>query len=255
MEKSPVDILFGKRNFYEFLESLEKMVPEKGVKTIKEILIKDSFNLEEKRKIQTFVPPNIKITTVSGRELDRIASDKNHQGYVIIRTKQKSFQSQSWEQFKSAVESGEGPILILDRIQDPGNLGNILRTAECFGVKHVLMSDRDTSPITPVVEKSSAGAIHHLNIFRVSNLAQSLEYLKKNEYWIMATDEEGSEEIWETLPEPENLAIILGNEGEGVKKILLENSDYIARIGLHGSVSSLNVVVACGITLDRVVNG
>jgi 23S rRNA (guanosine2251-2'-O)-methyltransferase len=254
VEKKPVDILFGKRNFFEFLESLEATLPEKGVKSIREVLLKDSIPSEEKKRILSYLPPHIKCSLVSIRELDRVASDKNHQGYVIIRTKQKSFQSQTWEQFKQTIEPGEGPILILDRIQDPGNLGNLLRTAECLGVNHVIMSDRDTAPISPVVEKSSAGAIHHLNIFRISNLSQAMERLKELEYWILATDEDGSEEIWEDLPEPNNMAIIMGNEGEGVKRILLEHADYKGRIALQGSVSSLNVVVACGITLDRIVN-
>ncbi|MCW7471088.1 23S rRNA (guanosine(2251)-2'-O)-methyltransferase RlmB [Leptospira kanakyensis] len=254
MEKSPVEILFGKRNFYEFLESLEQMAPERGIKTIREVIVKDSMGTEEKQRIRGYIPNSVKFTTVSTRELDRIASDKNHQGYVIIRTKQKSFASLGFEQFKQNVEAGEGPILILDRIQDPGNLGNILRTAECMGVKHVLMSDRDTSPITPVVEKVSAGAVHHLQIYRVANLMHGMEYLKKNEYWILATDEEGEESIWETLPDATQMAIIMGNEGEGVKRLLLEEADYVARIPLFGSVTSLNVVVACGITLDRVQN-
>lgn len=254
MEKKPVDILFGKRNFFEFLESLDTMIPEKGVKSIREILLKDSIPSEEKKRIQAYLPPHIKCSLVSIRELDRVAGDKNHQGYIIIRTKQKSFQSQTWEQFKQTIEPGEGPILILDRIQDPGNLGNILRTAECLGVKHIVMSDRDTAPISPVVEKSSAGAVHHLNIFRIANLSQAMERLKELEYWVLATDEEGSEEIWDDLPDADNMAIIMGNEGEGVKRILLEHADYKGRIALQGSVSSLNVVVACGITLDRIVN-
>jgi 23S rRNA (guanosine2251-2'-O)-methyltransferase len=254
MEKKPVDILFGKRNFFEFLESLDTMLPEKGVKSIREILLKDSVTSEEKKRIQSYLPPNIKCTLVSTRELDRVAGDKNHQGYVIIRTKQKSFQSQNWEQFKSHIEPGQGPILILDRIQDPGNLGNLLRTAECLGVSCIIMSDRDTAPISPVVEKSSAGAVHHLNIFRIANLSQAMEKLKELEYWILATDEEGSEEIWDDLPNPENMVVIMGNEGEGVKRILLEHADYKGRIALQGSVTSLNVVVACGITLDRIVN-
>jgi 23S rRNA (guanosine2251-2'-O)-methyltransferase len=120
-----------------------------------------------------------------------------------------------------------------------------------MGVKHVLMSDRDTSPITPVVEKVSAGAIHHIQIYRVANLKHGIDFLKKNEYWILATDEEGEEGIWETLPDVSQMAVIMGNEGEGVKRILLEDADYVARIPLYGAVTSLNVVVACGITLDR----
>lgn len=255
MEKNPVDILFGKRNFFEFLESLEQMIPEKGIKSIREVIVKDNVTSEERLRIKGYLPTHIKFSTASTREMDRIAGDKNHQGYIIVRTKQKAFQSLNFENFKTNISEGLGPILILDRIQDPGNLGNILRTAECMGVQHVLISDRDTSPITPVVEKVSAGAVHHLSIYRVANLSHGIEYLKKHGYWILATDEEGEEEIWEDLPSSESMAVILGNEGEGIKKILLTESDYIARIPLHGSVSSLNVVVACGITLDRVKNG
>lgn len=251
MEKSPVEILFGKRNFFEFLESLEQMSPERGIKTIREVIVKDGIGNEEKQRIKSYLPNSIKFTTVSSRELDRIAHDKNHQGYVIIRTKQKSFSSLGFEQFKQNINPNEGPILILDRIQDPGNMGNLLRTAECMGVKHVLMSDRDTSPITPVVEKVSAGAIHHIQIYRVANLKHGIEFLKKNDYWILATDEEGDEDIWDTLPDISQMAVIMGNEGEGVKRILLEDADYVARIPLYGAVTSLNVVVACGITLDR----
>ncbi|MDF3820110.1 23S rRNA (guanosine(2251)-2'-O)-methyltransferase RlmB [Leptospira sp. 96542] len=251
MEKNPVDILFGKRNFYEFLESLEQMSPEKGFKTIREIIVKDSIGNEEKTRIKSYLPNQVKFTLASTRELDRIAMDKNHQGYVIIRTKQKAFQSLNFEQFKQNIEPMNGPVLILDRIQDPGNLGNILRTAECMGVKHVLMSDRDTSPITPVVEKVSAGAVHHLSIYRVANLKHGIEFLKKNEYWILATDDEGDESLWDNLPDANQMAVIMGNEGEGIKRVLLEDSDYIGRIPLFGMVSSLNVVVACGITLDR----
>ncbi|GBF49114.1 tRNA (guanosine-2'-O-)-methyltransferase [Leptospira ryugenii] len=252
MEKKPLEILFGKRNFFEFLESLDSMTPEKGVSSIREVLLKDSISSEEKRRISSLLPSHTKIKTLSLKELDRIAMDKNHQGYVILRQRQKQLTALNWEQFKENVGPGEGPILILDRIQDPGNLGNLIRTAECLGVKHIVLSDRDTAPISPVVEKSSAGAIHHVHIYRFANLNSAIERLKEKEYWILATDEEGTEEVWDDLPSAEQIAIIMGNEGEGIKRILLESADYIARIPLYGSISSLNVVVACGITLDRV---
>lgn len=142
----------------------------------------------------------------------------------------------------------------MDRIQDPGNLGNILRTAECFGITNIILPERESAGITPVVEKVSSGAISFLKIFTVKNLANTLELLKENGYWIVSTSDRGTEENWSKLPELEELVILMGNEGEGVKRILLEKSDFVLRIPMHGNLSSLNVTVATGIVLDRIVN-
>lgn len=252
MEKKSLDLLFGKRNFFEFLEASQSLSEDRFSGLLREVLVKDSLSNEEKQRIRSLVPNTVKFSTVSVRELDKITQNQNHQGYVLIRNRQKSFSALNLEAFKANISIGMGPILLLDRIQDPGNLGNLIRTAECLGVKEIVLTDRDTAPISPVVEKASSGAIHHVRLYRVSNLSHVIEHLKKKEYWVLATDEEGDEELWEDLPEASSLAIMMGNEGEGIKRILLEDADYIGRIPLLGSVTSLNVVVACGITLDRI---
>lgn len=252
MEKKQSDLTFGKRNFYEFLEAGNRA--PKALLSIREIILKDGISSEERRKINELTHGDIKISIASAKEIDKIAPGKNHQGYIIIKNRSKEKASSGWEQFKNYIEPGMGPLLILDRIQDPGNLGGILRTAECFGAKAVILSDRDTCPITDVVEKTSAGALHSLEIFRIANLHQCLEFLKDKEYWIVATDETGDED-WSKLPDSDQIALIMGNEGEGVKRILLETSDFQVRIPLSGVVSSLNVSVATGIAFDRIVNG
>lgn len=252
MEKKQSDLTFGKRNFFEYLEAGSRA--PKALQSIREIILKDGISSEERRRIQELTQGMVKVSTVSAKEIEKLAPGKNHQGYIIIKNRTKEKQASGWEQFKNYIEPGMGPLLILDRIQDPGNLGGILRTAECFGAKAVVLSDRDTCPITDVVEKTSAGALHSLDIFRIANLHQCVEFLKENEYWIVSTDETG-EEDWSKLPDGSQVALIMGNEGEGIKRILLESSDFQVRIPLKGVVTSLNVSVATGIALDRIVNG
>ena len=99
----------------------------------------------------------------------------------------------------------------------------------------------------------SSGAIHHLKIFKVVNLRQVIDFLKENGYWVVATSDRGMDS-WDKLPELHETAVIMGNEEAGVKRILLENADFVFQIPMHGKVSSLNVVVATGIVLDRIVN-
>jgi 23S rRNA (guanosine2251-2'-O)-methyltransferase len=136
---------------------------------------------------------------------------------------------------------------------DTGNLGSILRTAECFGITHIIIPERDMAPINDTVERISSGALHHIQLFRVTNLNQTLELLKEKGYWIVITSDSGSED-WSGLPNANELAIVLGNEEKGVKRLLNENSDFKLRIPMHGEISSLNVAVSCGIVLDRIIN-
>ena len=130
---------------------------------------------------------------------------------------------------------------------------NILRTAECFGFTTIVLSERESAPINDTVERMSSGAIHHLKIFKVVNLRQVIDFLKENGYWVVATSDRGMDS-WDKLPELHETAVIMGNEEAGVKRILLENADFVFQIPMHGKVSSLNVVVATGIVLDRIVN-
>jgi 23S rRNA (guanosine2251-2'-O)-methyltransferase len=200
------------------------------------------------------LPDDIKISYVSGGDLDSLLPGKNHQGIVLLREI-----NQTREKYKSLddliddVTNQKGIILALDRIQDVGNLGNILRTAECFGVKYIVIPERDSAQINETVEKISSGALHHLDVYRVTNLNSTLEKLKEHGYWTVSTDENGIED-WSKLPDSSEIVLVMGNEGKGVKRLVQENSDFLVRIPLHGSISSLNVSVATGIALDRIVN-
>ncbi|PJZ70568.1 23S rRNA (guanosine(2251)-2'-O)-methyltransferase RlmB [Leptospira perolatii] len=240
------DYIFGKRNVSEILESSYNSEEEFP---IQEIWIKSSPSKEIKDLLSR-LPKSVKVNEVSISKLDQLSSGANHQGIVALRTLLHKGDRKSFEEH---LETCKGPVLILDRIQDPGNLGNILRTAECFGVETILIPERESAGITPLVEKIASGALAYLKVFRVGNLAQVLEKLQKKGFWIASTSDKG-EEDWSKLPPWEELAIIVGNEGEGAKRILLEKSDFVLRIPLHGHISSLNVTVATGIILDRLKN-
>lgn len=240
--------IYGRRNLEEFLS-------QGNVSDIVDVWVKDSFYGEAVSSYLRDLPDKSIVQKKTTRELDKVLHGANHQGIVVWvqEKKQSPTKPKSFQSWKESLLPHQGPVLLLDRIQDPGNLGSILRTAECFGVKTVIIPERGSCGITDVVTRASSGALHYLNVFQVANLSRVVDELKKKEYWVVSTSDQG-EENWEDLPDAEDLVIIMGNEGEGVKNILMEESDYLVRIPLHGNISSLNVSIACGVTLDRIVN-
>lgn len=250
MEKSPVKkrAIYGRRN-------VEEYVQQGDLKSITEVWTKESFYGEAMSTYLRDLPDKSIVHKKSPRDMDRSLHGVNHQGIVMwVQEQTPSIKPKKYAEWKESLEPHQGPILLLDRIQDPGNMGSILRSAECFGVKTVIYPERGSCGITDTVIRASSGAMHYLQVFQVANLSRVVEELKKKEYWVVATSDQGDEETWEELPSPEDLVIILGNEGEGVKNILMEESDYLVRIPLHGQLSSLNVSVACGVVLDRITN-
>ncbi|WP_082270408.1 23S rRNA (guanosine(2251)-2'-O)-methyltransferase RlmB [Leptospira interrogans] len=243
------EYIFGKRTLIELTEA--NLGKEHSYPFI-QLYIKENPGTEIVEKILNKIPSFVQVHRVSVSKLDSLVPGRNHQGIVALKapSKQTTFDKKNLEEFLS---EKPGAFLILDRIQDPGNLGNILRTAECFGITNIILPERESAGITPVVEKVASGALSFLKIFTVKNLANTLELLKENGYWIISTSDRGTED-WSKLPDLNELVILMGNEGEGIKRILMEKSDFVLRIPMHGNLSSLNVTVATGIVLDRIVN-
>ncbi|MCK6379638.1 MAG: 23S rRNA (guanosine(2251)-2'-O)-methyltransferase RlmB [Leptospiraceae bacterium] len=245
--------IYGKQNVKEFFRKLKSSNSNEKV-SIREILVKKNPSKDIEKEILSFIPKGFHITYISTEEFDSLFPNSNHQGIAVVQDTKKEFSnSLDFSDLKKDITEKKGPILILDRIQDPGNLGNILRTAECFGVQFVIIPERESCDITNAVEKVSSGATHYLKIYKVTNLKQVIEVLKEKGYWVVAGTEKG-ESSPKNLPSKEETCLILGNENEGIKKILLEHSDFTYRINLHGKIESLNVGVSCGILLDRIVN-
>lgn len=143
-------------------------------------------------------------------------------------------------------------VLILDHLTDVHNFGAIIRTAEARGVKNIIIPRDRSADVNEIVYKTSAGAINNINIIKVSNIINSINYLKDNHFFIYSTDMKGTD--YRKLSYPPNIAIIIGNEEKGVSPLVLKNSDEIIKIPMKGDINSLNASVAAGIILFGVDN-
>ena len=192
---------------------------------------------------------NIPIIEVEPQKLDTLAEGANHQGIVALAA-MKEYSTVD-DMLALASERNEKPLIVIcDSIEDPHNLGAIIRCAECAGAHGIIIPKRRSVGITATVYKSSAGAIEHMLIAKVANLNTTVEELKEKGLWIFAAEAGGSP-YYETDFNC-GCGIILGSEGNGVSRLLKENSDYIVSIPMYGKVNSLNVSTAASVILCHV---
>lgn len=189
---------------------------------------------------------NVPVRGVSREELDRIA--RNHQG-VVARVGE--FRYADIEDLLAvAQERGEPAfLLMLDSVQDPQNFGTLLRTAEAVGVHGVIMAERRAVGVTAAVVKASAGAVNHLKIARVTNLARTIEKLARANVWVVGIENVPEAKDFSRMDFKMALALVLGSEGEGLSRLVREKCDFLVRLPMWGKVSSLNVGIAGAIVL------
>jgi len=190
----------------------------------------------------------VSVRFVSREELDREAGTREHQGVVAV------VGSKRYLDLEDLLAQAKQPALfvLLDGIEDPHNLGAILRTAYCAGADGVVLPERRAAGITPVAEKSSAGASEHLAVARVTNLNRALEQLKEAGVWLVGLDERGTQSFTEVdLTGP--TGIVLGGEGKGLHEQVRAKCDFLVSIPTAGAIRSLNVSVAAGVVLYEVV--
>lgn len=144
-------------------------------------------------------------------------------------------------------------ILVLDRIQDPQNLGAIIRSAECAGVSGIIIPDKNAVGVTETVISVSSGAVFHVKIVKIANLSQAVEYLKSRNVWVVGTVPNAETSYYEVDYKNVPFAVIIGNEGEGIREGLLKRCDYVVTIPMRGRVNSLNASVAAGIMVFRIL--
>lgn len=229
-----------------------------GVEPIREIIASSPLRIRRlyiKQGAETVFEPIMsvvrqsggEVVTASRDELQRLAgSDARHQGIVA------ALREYSYASLEQVLESSPDPLLVVDGVTDPRNLGAILRAAECAGVNAILLAKDRTVGITPAAIKSSAGAWTHLMVARCGNVAQTLKQLKGEGYWIAAMDPHGDTSLYE-LDTARKLAIVLGSEGSGIRQLVRKTADFAVRIPLYGHVASLNVSVAAAIALFEIV--
>ena len=143
-------------------------------------------------------------------------------------------------------------VIILDEIEDPHNLGAIIRTAECAGVHGIIIPKRRSVGLTPIVAKTSAGAIEYMPVAKVTNISSTIDMLKENGLWIYGADMAGDENYFKKdLRGP--IGIVIGNEGKGISRIVREKCDFLVKIPMKGKVSSLNASVAASVITYEVL--
>ena len=192
------------------------------------------------------VSRGIPVIEVSGEKLDFLSEGVNHQGVVAMAAEKQYTDVDGI--LKIAEERGEIPLIVIaDCIEDPGNLGALIRCAECAGAHGIIIPKRRSAGLTSAVSKASAGAIEHMAIAKVSNISSTIESLKKKGLWIFAS-EAGATPFYETdfkVP----AAIIFGSEGAGIGRMLKEKCDFLISIPMYGKVNSLNVSTAASVIL------
>lgn len=193
----------------------------------------------------------LRLVPVQARVLDRLASGYRHQGVVA---KVEAYRYLSFDQLlqQASTESATSWILVLDGLTDPRNFGALLRTAEAVGISHVVIPKDRSVDVTPVVVKASAGAAHHLNITKVTNLRRAIGELKDQGYWTVGLDGQSPESIYDKNF-PNRLVIVLGREGKGMRPVTLRECDFVVSIPMLGKITSLNVAVAGAVFLYELV--
>lgn len=234
-----MEYLFGKNPVLEAL---------RAGRPINKILVARGSNKAFLREITAQAKnSNILLQEVDKKQLDALAGGDNHQG-LLAQVAAKEYDD--WEEILAQTkEKGEMPLFVLlDGVEDPHNLGAILRTADAAGVHCVVIPKHRAVPLTAGVAKASAGAVEYVPVARVTNLAQSIEKMKEAGLWVVGADAEASRAYFETdLKGP--LALIVGGENKGIGKLVKDKCDLLVRIPMSGSVNSLNVSVAASVVL------
>lgn len=232
------DLIYGRNAVIELLRSgrsIDKIYIKSGEK-------EGSLKLIAAEAASRGIP----LSEVPKTRLDEMTAGRPHQGVAAMVAERDYCTIE--DILQNAVSRGEKPLIVIaDGIEDPHNLGALIRTAECAGAHGMIIPKRRAVGLTGVVAKSSAGAIEHLPIAKVSNLSTAIDTLKKNGLWIFAAEADGSSYIETDFNVP--AAIILGSEGFGISRILREKSDYTVSIPLYGQINSLNVSTAASVIL------
>lgn len=223
-------------------------------KTINKIYIQ-SKNKELNKIYELAKQKKIVVVEAEKSKLDRMITTenetlKNSQGVVANITDYKYYEVEDILEY--ADSKNEKPfVLILDKIEDPHNLGAIIRTAECMGVHGIIIQKRNACQVTDTVEKVSAGACSYVRIARVTNITETIKKLKENGMWIYGLDMDSDSTIYNTNFDGA-IGIVVGNEGKGISRLVRDNCDVIVSIPMYGKINSLNASVSAAISVYEI---
>jgi 23S rRNA (guanosine2251-2'-O)-methyltransferase len=221
------EIIFGKRALFEAIEN--------------DIQIDNMYMDNIKRNI---IEKKIKISFVPIEKLNKLTRN-NHQGVVATISPIKTLDIKSLE---NAIDNKDSKFLILDNITDTKNFGAIVRSAECLGINGIIISKTGSSPINGDTIKSSSGAIFNTPIYKLDHIKDAMFLLKEKQIKIVAADEKSKNSLFD-FKFDKKTAVVMGSEGKGISKSILQLCDNSLKIPMKGKIGSLNVSVACGIIL------
>lgn len=187
----------------------------------------------------------LRIVEAARADLDRLAKGGVHQGVVLECDPLPLYDLKVWLERPLAKDA---VVVLLDSVTDPHNLGAIARSAAAMGAAAVLLPDDRAAPITPTAIKAASGAMEHIDLVRMKNVARAIEQLKEHEFWIAALDPEGDKTLWEA-DLGGRIGLVIGSEGAGLRRLVRESCDFAVRIPLPGPIPSLNASVSAAIAL------
>ncbi len=228
-------LVYGKNVAEEYLKNNEK---------IKKIIIQDDFNDNYLKEL--IGNSKINVVTRTKNELDQLVNGL-HQGIILDVGE---FEYQSLDDIDTNNE--ECFLILLDHLEDPHNLGAIIRTAEAAGVDGIVIPKDRSVSVNSTVIKTSTGAILNTNLIMVTNLNTAIKELKEKGFWIVGTDMENADD-YKKLNYKGKIALVIGNEGAGISRLVKESCDFMAKIPMYGKVNSLNASVASGIMIYEVI--
>ncbi len=199
--------------------------------------------------IQKAREQRVVVKFVDDNELTRMTKNSSHQGFVAIS---KDVPLLSFDELIQRAKQTKYPLLLmLDGLEDPHNLGAVLRTADALGVDGVILKSRGEVSINPTVAKVSTGALFYVNVCEVTNLSRAIETLQKNGYWVVASDGE-AKQSYDEVDYRCPICLIVGSEGFGISKLVLSKSDFVVKIPMVGHVNSLNASVSAAILISQI---
>ena len=210
---------------------------------------KERHDLRLQRVVEDCRRAGVAVRFVPRAELDRMVGNNAHQGVVAVTSAK---QYTGLEDVVAAKRGKYSLVVVLDGVEDPHNLGAILRTADAAGADGVVIPERRAAGVTATVTKASAGASEHLPIARVTNVGRAVEELKEQNIWTVALDERGTQ-TYDSMDYNMDCALVLGAEGKGVHELVRRKCDFLVSIPMLGKVPSLNVSVAAAVVLYEVV--
>lgn len=228
------EIIFGRNPVREALKTHR----------VKAVYISQNFS--DKELINELKKENVKISFVDPNKLNKMV-DGVHQGIIA---EIKRYEYSSLEAILHDAEKKTNPLIVmLDGINDPHNLGAIIRSCDVFGASGVIVKKHNQAVLNSTVSKTSAGAINYVKVAQVPNLVSAIKTLKEKGFWVVSMDGSGQSN-YQDLTYDFPCVLIVGNEGDGISRLVLENSDYIVKIPMEGHVDSLNASVATAVVMS-----